>query len=282
MALSYFTGISDIKIAQEVIAKTPDLYIQKREYGGTGEYQLITTTGTSRLTPATSPAWTVDEFNSTVADNIIVLDDNGKVATGKVVDTAATYVEFDETAMVLEEDGVTAPTFTAGTSYNFRVYSPSSTAGNTYGPFFGLVEGAELNLTDTFMKYFYSIPKQLIFKDLESRESQIVGGHVNFSNTDVAKTILGAVEYGSQTNQVNLAVGSNPDTDLYYRPTFVGELRNNDAWAIRIREVQFEITGNQFGKAESGHFMAPFTADLLADTFYPTDANLFQMRRITS
>jgi hypothetical protein len=279
MALSYFTGISDVDVTKEVIAKTPDLYIQKREYGGTGEYALITTTGVSRLTPATSPGWTTDEFNSTVADNILIIDDNSKVATGKVVDTAAGYIEFDETSLVLEEDGVTAPTFTAGTNYSFRIYSPSSTAGNTYGPFFGLVEGAELNITDTFMKYKYSIPKQLLFKDLEEREAQIVGGQVNFTNTDVAKTILGATEYGSQTGQTSLAVGSNPDTDLYYRPTFVGEDRSNRVWVLRMREVQFEITGNQFGKAESGHFMAPFTADLIADTFYPTDSNLFQMVR---
>jgi hypothetical protein len=279
MALSYYTGLADTNIEKEVIAKTPDLYIQKREYSGTGEYALITTTGTSRLTPATSPSWTVDEFNSTVANNIAVLDDNNVVAVGKVVDTTATYIEFDETAMVLESDGATAPTFTAGTTYSFKLYSPSSTAGNTYGPFFGLVEGAELNVTDTFMKFMYSIPKQLLFKDLESREVQIVGGHVNFTNSDVAKTILGAVEYGSQTSQTSLAVGSNPDTDLFYRMTFVGQDRSNRTWVLRTRDAQFEITGNQFGKAESGHFMAPFTADIIADQFYPNNADLFQMIR---
>jgi hypothetical protein len=279
MALSYYTGLSDVEIAKEVIAKKPDIYIQKREWAGTGEYALITTTGVSRLTPATSPGWTVDEFNSTVALNLLVLDDNNVVAHGKVVDTTADYIEFNETELVLESDGATAPTFTAGSNYQFRIYSPSSTAGNTYGPFFGLTEGSELNITDTFMKFKYSVPKQLLFKDLEEREANITGGHVNFSGTDVAKTILGAVEYGSQTGKVSLAVGSNPDTDLFYRPTFVGEDRSNRNWVIRLREVQFEITGNQFGNAESGHFMAPFTADLIADTFYPTDANLFQMIR---
>jgi hypothetical protein len=130
------------------------------------------------------------------------------------------------------------------------------------------------------MKYKYSTPKKLLFKDLEEREAQITGGQVNFSGTDVAKTILGAVEYGSQTGQTSLAVGSEPDTDQYYRVTFVGEDRNNRVWAIRIREVQFEITGNQFGKAESGHFMAPFTADLIADTLYPVNADLMGIVRI--
>jgi len=279
MALSYYTGLSDVDIAKEVIAKRPDLYIQKREWSGTGEYQLITTTGVSRLVPSTAPGWTADEFNSTVANNLLILDDNNVVATGKIVDTTTTYIEFDETALVLESDGATAPTFTAGTSYSFRIYSPSSTSGNTYGPFFGLVEGAELNVNDTFMKFKYSVPKQMLFKDLEEREVNITGGQVNFTGTDVAKTIMGAVEYGLQTGQTSLAVGSNPDTDLFYRPTFVGEDRSNRVWVVRIRECQFEISGNQFGQAESGHFMAPFTADCLADTFYPVNADFFQMVR---
>ncbi len=280
MALSYYTGLSDVDIAKEVIAKTPDLFIQKREFGGTGEYQLTSTGGgSSILTPATSESWTVNEFASTVADNLLVSDDNNVVATGKVIGNDADSIFFDETALFLESDGITAATLTAGTSYTFRVYSPSSTAGNTSGPFFGLVEGAELNINDTFMKFKYSIPKKLLFKDLEEREASITGGHVNFTGTDVAKTIFGAVEYGSQTGQTSLAIGSEPDTDVFFRLTFVGEDRSNRVWKVRMREVQFEITGNQFGKAESGHFMAPFTADLIADTLYPTDADLIQLVR---
>jgi hypothetical protein len=278
MALSYYTGLSDVDIAKEVIAKTPDMYIQKREYFGEGVL-AIETGGTSTLTPATSPAWSSNEFDSTVAENLAVIDDNGVVAVGKVTSTAATAITFDETALTLESDGVTAPTFTIGNTYQFKVYSPSSTAGNTRGPFFGLVEGAEFNITDTFMKFKYSIPKQMLFKDLEEREAQITGGQVNFTGTDVAKSIFGAVEYGSQTGQTSLAIGSNPDTDLFYRITFIGEDRSNRVWQVRTRDVQFEINGNMFGKAESGHFMAPFTIDLIADAFYPTNANLVQLVR---
>jgi len=278
MALSYFTGLSDKEIAQEVIAKTPDLYIQKREYGGCGIYALETG-GASTLTPSTSPAWSVDEFASTVADNILIIDDNGKVATGKITSNAADSVTFDETALVLEEDGTTAPTFTAGTEYNFRVYTPSSTAGNVWGPFFGLVEGAELSITDTLMKFKYSIPKKMLFQDMEEREGMITGGHVNFVSEDVAKTIFGATEYGDQTSQTALAIGSDPDTDLFYRLVFDGEDRSNRDWYIRTRDAQFELTGNVFSKAESGHFMAPFTASLLADPFYPDDANMLAMVR---
>jgi hypothetical protein len=281
MSLTYYTGLSDINISKEVIAKEPDLYIQKREYSGTGVYAVESTGGgASTLTPATSPAWTVNEFASTVADNLLVFDDNGVVASGKIIGNDAESIFFDESALLLESDGVTPATLTAGTSYTFKVYTPSSTSGNTYGPYFGLVEGAELNINDTFMKYKKGVPKKLLFKDLEEREAQITGGQVNFTGTDVAKTIFGAVEYGSQTGQTSLAVGSEPDTDVYYRPTFVGKDRDNRVWVVRMRETQFEITGNFFGKAESGHYMAPFTADLIADSLYPVNADLMQIVRV--
>jgi len=279
MAKSYFTSLSDINLAKEVIAKMPDLFIQKREFGGTGTY-YSDTGANSGLEVATDPSWTTDEFASTVADNILVLDDNNKVATGKIDANSSDTVFFDPTTLVLEEDGVTAPTFTAGSSYQFRVYSPSSVAGATSGPFFGYVQGAELAINDTFMKFKYSRPKQMKFKDLEEREGQITGGNVNFTNEDVISTMLGAVQYGSQTGQYSYAVGSNPDTDLFYRLTFVGEDRSNRVMKIRLREVQFEITGNIFQNDESGHYMAPFTADLIADGFYPEDANMLQVVRV--
>ena len=279
MALSYYSGINDVDIAKEVIAKTPDLYMQKREYFGTGVL-AIETGGTSTLTPATSPNWSADEFNSTVADNLLIIDDNNVVATGKIVDTDTGSITFDETALVLESDGATAPTLTAGNTYSFKIYTPSSTAGNTRGPFFGLVEGAELNINDSFMKFKYSVPKRMLFKDLEEREGQITGGQVNFTNEDVLQTIFGATAYGSQTGQTSYAIGHNPDTDLFYRGTFIGEDRSNRVWQVRTRDIQFEVTGNVFGKAESGHFMAPFVIDILGDTFYPVDADMLQIVRV--
>ena len=83
MAKSYYTSLSDINLAKEVIAKMPDLYIQKREYGGSGTY-LSDTGGAGGIEVASDPSWTTDEFASTVADNILFLDDNNKVATGKI------------------------------------------------------------------------------------------------------------------------------------------------------------------------------------------------------
>ena len=136
MALSYYTSLSDINLAKEVIAKQPDMYIQKREYSCSGTY-IADTGGAGGIQVTTSPGWTTDEFASTVADNLLILDDNNVVATGKITGNSDDTIFFDATAMVLENDQTTPPTVTTGNTYQFRVYTPSSVAGATRGPFFG-------------------------------------------------------------------------------------------------------------------------------------------------
>lgn len=278
MAFSYFDSLSDVDLAKEMVAKGPDMYMQKREFGGSGTY-LSGTGSNGGIEIATNPSWTTDEFASTVADNLLFLDDNNKVATGKIDSNSSDTIFFDPTSFVLEEDGTTAPTVTDGNTYQIKIYSPSSIAGATYGPFFGYLEGAELVITDTFMKFKYNTPKKLIRKDLEEREGQITGGQANYVQEDVIKTLFGGVQYGSQTGQYSIAIGSDPNTDLFYRPTFVTQDVNNRNFILRVREVQFEVTGNTLSKAESGHYMVPFTADILSDNFYPDDSNMIQIIR---
>jgi hypothetical protein len=277
MALDrFYTGLSDVDLAKDAIAEKPDIYIQKFEYIGTGVY-AVDTTGTSTLTPAVAPSWVADDYISTVALNLIVYDDNNKAASGMVADNDTTSITFDETAMTLDEDGSTAPTFTAGNTYNFYVLTPSSITGNTYGPFFGYTEGAELNINDTYMKFKYSTPKALKFKDLEERECQITGIHINFVNEDVMEAFTGGVNFGSQTGQYSKGIGHNPAESNFYRITFIGDDRNGRSTIVICRKCQFEMTGNIYQNAESGHYAAPFTADLTADGFYPVTSDLIQI-----
>jgi hypothetical protein len=279
MALTrYFNNLSDIDLAKDAVAKRPDLQIQRYEVISSG---VITTEtgGESQLAPATSPTWNVNDYASTIANNLLIVDDNQKVAIGKVIANTADELTFDETAMTLEEDGSTAPTFTSGSTYDFYVLTPSSVTGQTYGPFFGYVEGAEFSITDTFMKFKYGQPKAMKFQDLDEREATISGGHVSWTNTDVIEAIFNADTYGSQTSQFSYGVGHDPDTDKFYRLTFTNKDRNNRDITIVCRKCQFELTGNIFTDAESGHKMAGFTATLIADNFYPEDADLVQIIR---
>jgi hypothetical protein len=281
MALTRFydSGLADVDLAKEVLAKTPDIYIQKYEYIGSGVY-AISTGGVSTLTPATSPSWSINAYASTVAKNLLIVDDNSKVAQGKVVSNIATAITFDETAMLLEEDETTAASLTAGSTYNFYVLTPSATTGQTYGPFVGYTEGNELALTDTMMKFKYGQPRALKFKDLQEREGKITGGFVNWTNTDVIAALFGGVAYGSQSAKYRYGVGHAPDTDVFYRLTFIGEDRNNRVFRIVVHKVQFESSGNLLSAAESGHKMAPFTVDITADSFFPENADMMLIERV--
>lgn len=276
MAKTYFTNLADIDLAKDAVAKTPDVYIQYYEYIGSGVYANASS-GTSTLTPATSPAWSAGEMNSTVAKNLLVVDDNSVVAAAKVTSTGPTYVEFDETACLLESDATTAASFTVGSTYDFYVLTPSNT--NAYGPFFGFCEGMELSITDDMMQYKYSRPRQLKFQDLNERTGQITGGHVNVDNEDVISSVFGSATYGSQTNQYAHGIGSNPDTDKFYRLTFDTDDRNGRDLLVIVRKVQLALNGNLWSNSESGHYMVPFTANIVADGFYPNTADMIQIIR---
>lgn len=276
MSKTYFTNLADVDLAKEAMAKSGDWYIQFYEYVGTGVYAL-TTAGTSTLTPATSPSWDVDEFNSTVARNLLIVDDNNVVASAKIDDNDATSITFDETDALLESDGLTAATFTPASTYNFYVLTPSNI--NLYGPFFGYAESIELSLTDEMMQFKYGVPKKLKFQDLMERTGQITGGHVNVANTDIVDTFFGADNYGSQTSQFAKGIGSEPDTNRFYRLVNVSTDRNSRAMTTIVRKGQFAMNGNIIGASESGHKMYNFNFDILSDEFYPATADMLQLIR---
>ena len=276
MAKTYFTNLKDVDLAKEAMAKSGDWYIQYYEYIGSGVY-ANTTSGISTLTPATSPSWTVNEFASTMARNLLVVDDNSKVASVKVTSNTADAVTFDETDALLEEDGATAATFTAATTYDFYVLTPS--AANLYGPFFGYAEGIELSITDEMMQFKYGMPRKMKFQDLAERTGQLTGGHVNIANEDIVDTFFGSANYGSQTSQYAKGIGSEPDTNRFYRLVNVSSDRNGNAMTIIVRKGQFAMNGNILGASESGHKMYNFTFNILSDGFYPVTADMLQIIR---
>jgi hypothetical protein len=274
----FYNNLSDTDLALEAIARKADIYIQRFEYSGTGVLSLETG-GQAALTPATSQSWTVNDYQSTVARNLLVVDDNNVVAAGIIDSNNADEITFDETDLLLESNGEAAASLTTGNTYSFYILTPSSISGATYGPFLGYTEGTELNLNDTFMKFMYGRPKALKFKDMDQREGQVVTGVVNITNEDVIQTIFQGVSYGLQTSQFSYAIGHNPSTNVFYRLALNTQDRNGRNLWIIVRKVQVELTGNIFGESESGHFMAPTTWDITADGFYPTNADMIQIIR---
>jgi hypothetical protein len=129
------------------------------------------------------------------------------------------------------------------------------------------------------MKFMYGRPKAMKFKDLDQREGQINAGIVNITNEDIIQTLFQGIEYGDQTSQFSYGVGHDPDTDVFFRLSMNTQDRSGRNLWIIARKCQVELTGNIYGEAESGHFMAPSTWDLTADGFYPENADMLQIIR---
>jgi hypothetical protein len=277
----FYTGTNDSDLAKDVISKRPDVYIQRYEYIGEGVLD-VSTPASATLTPATSPAWAVDAYNSTVARNLLIVDNNGKVATAKIADTTATAITFDSTDCKLEEDGGTTATLSAGTK-QFVILTPSSVSGQVYGPFMGYAEGLELSITQTRKSFKYGMPPKVVFSDIAEVTGTISGGTINFTNEDVMQAVLNASEYGRNTSgEISYAIGTGAECNAqgnYYRMTFVGQDRNCRTVYIIARKLQFALDGNILSESNDGYMLANFSAELLADTLYPDDANLVGVNR---
>ena len=274
---SWFLNLTDTNLEKDMMIRNPDMFIMKLEF--IGQAVLSTPGVTAVLTPTPASSFTIDEFISTVAKNLFIVDDNGKVARGTVDDNDATTITFDSTiaGLNLEEDETSAAALTDTNTYDIYVGTPS--AKNLEGPFFGFVEGQEINIVDEFAKFKYSTPRKLRRKDLLERVGTMTGGVANFTNKDVFNSILNSDPYGKQVGQFSEGVGFDPDTNKFYRVTLTGNDVTNRLVTIRIRKAQFESTGNIRSASESGHFMLPFNLDFVVDSFYPVTADLLQIIR---
>jgi len=275
-AKTYFNGVGDVNINKDVIAKSPDMHIQFYEFIGTG--QLTSVTAGLNVLTFTGAAFTVDTFISTLAKNLVVRDDNNLAAQVKIDDNDATTVTFDQANLLLDSDGSTVASLTLNDNYDVYILTPSNDF--TVGPFFGLTEGIELNLTDELMQFMYSIPQKKLFQDLKGRVGEIVGGTVNgITNEDVLSTLLGSDQFGSQTGQFSQGVGSDPDLDKFFRTTLLGEDRTSRQYQIIARKTQISVQGALLGSAESGHTLSSFKFDILAGSFYPDASDMLQIIR---
>lgn len=276
---TYYSNITAATKKTDVIPGTGDWYIQELIYNGSGVY-ANSTSGVSTLTPATSPSWTENEFASTIARNLLVVDDNSVVCSAKIASNIATAVTFDETACLLESDETTAGTFTPGSTYNFYVLTPSSVTGQIYGPYFGYAEAVDIQVTDELMPFFSGFPEQQQFDDVKRRTGTISGGHINVTNKDVAMTVMGAISYGlnSGTNS-SYAVGSSPTRGTYRLAIKQLDRNSKTVWTL-CRQVQFSSNGSLMGDAASGHKMFNFTGSILADSFYPVGADMVYRKKL--
>jgi hypothetical protein len=271
----FYLNKADCAMAQDLIARDPDVYIEKIHYIGKGVY-ANSTSGISTLTPVVSPTWGADDFLSTLTSNLLVMDDNGKVCAAKVASNAADAITFDETACLKEEDELTAGTFTAAETYCFMVLTPGS---SEYGEFFGEIRNSELTPTEESKKFVSRDPGKLLHKDVTSLMWEIIIPFVQKSSADFLK-LFGLTTYGSQTDQHKYGLGPRNATDDFgYRMQFVNKDKHARTEHMRLHKMKFDNTGNWLNKGDSGYLEHPLHADLLANEFYAEGAEYGDIRR---
>jgi hypothetical protein len=245
----FYTSTSDTDLNDELLAGCAELYIQKREFNGTAVFNAVGTDTDELQLVGTSGA-SNDAYNSTVANNLYIEDDNGALAVGKVIDTIGgtgeTVVVFDSASMTLVSDGTTAPTLTDGATFNVKVLSGSST--NQFGDYFGYTDDSlEFdNTPETEPLEICNIDGQLEEKDEVVTKANVLltGATFNVPNSDVISKIMNASLYGlnNATNK-EYHGGFSPDISGRYEITAKTKDRAGSILAIQIFEVQLLLNG---------------------------------------
>jgi hypothetical protein len=274
--MAFFETISDSDLENSMILKDVSMFIQKFEYVGTGVASTgVPTANDVTLTPAVSPAWTIDEFNSTVADNIVVVADSSKVLEGAIDDTTATTVVFDTTNTVDVSDGTAGAIgdFTDTNTYNF--YALTASANNTYGDYFGFVNEITIAQEEETAEYKLGVPRKLKNEGLLEKTISVTGSHANLSNSDVVKALFNVAEYGNQTGQTELHAGFDPAVRSFYRLTLVGENSNGQAMVYQFFKGKLRTEGGvPFG--EEGWKVSSFNYMVHSDTLRPKQYDAFR------
>jgi len=248
MAKNYFyNSVSDADLVKELLAGACELEIQRFEYEGLGTLYLHA--GNDELV-ITDTSFSDDDLNSSVADNIHIIDDNGLCARGKVIDTIAetgrTILMIETNDMVLVSDGVTVPTFTDGTEYTVQILSGSNT--NLFGDYFGYNDdGVEFDSSpETLPLVIVNIEGQEeeVAEKVTKRILTLVGNTFNVPNSDIISKVMNMEQYGlNNATQKEYHGGFSPNISDFYQITAKLKVWDGENFAVQLFKGQLMANG---------------------------------------
>jgi hypothetical protein len=261
---TFYTDLNDTNLKNDLQIKQPDMYIAKHESEGTGTLTR-STSGSDYLTISGLGA-TPDEYISSTCYNIQIVDDNSKLAYGKITDNTGDKVIFEADNMLLYEDDASAPALTDGTTYSYRILTPSSASdtGNAYGEFLGYgkeIAWAPEQETATFV---YGLPEQPVAEDL-IRNNHNLNCNMFTTRYNYFKAVFGMTQYGSQTSQSQAHFGSASFSNDYYQLALIGQYRDGRIVKYIYWKVNFKPNG-EINFSEEGYKPTPTTFKLFRDT----------------
>lgn len=245
----FYTTKQDLKRAEEVLLRKPDMYMSKYLYIGSG---VAAVTGDDvTLTPAVSPGFVVDDLISAAGINLYCQDKSGNVVIGKVSDNDADSVTFDASAAIKESDGSAAAgtDFIIGNTYYFYVLTPH--ASQAWGDYFGIVKNPDFSQEDE-MATLEETEEGVIAEGLIRVNMSITGENYNVGNADVQQAIRNTTTIGDQTSYYEMNGGFRPAARPYWRATWLGYLDNGKAFIMQYfrgrlhQEGSFNPTGEEY------------------------------------
>jgi len=271
----FFGTKSDPQCAKDMLLKQPDLFIQQQKYSGSGVAGIATNDVT--LTPAVSPAWTIDEHKSAVGYNIVVQANSGEVFEGPVKSNAATSVTFDATAMKSLKDGTAGAgtDFTTATLYYFYILQPHATY--QHGDWFGYAREIEVIGEEETAEFVYGIPEQSIREDLLRAKYSVKGKNFDCMNEDVFNAVFNSVQKGSQTSQWEQHIGFSPASRKWYRITMIGTNVHDKEMMIQFWFGQFKLEGS-YALSGREHKGLGFVINAKQDSLQPGAEDVGRMR----
>lgn len=274
--MAFFTTVTSSDLEKTLVLKDVDVFIQKFEFIGAGVASIATDDIT--LTPAISPAFTINELASTVADNIVVLADSSKLLQGPIDSNIATALTFDATGTTDVSDGTAgaASDFTVTTSYDF--YALTASDDNEFGDFLGWTAEVTINDEEEMAQFKNGVPRSLKTECLLERTITVTGQIANITRPDVIRTLFNLTDRGLQTAQTESHTGYNPADRDFYRISLVGEDKNAQEYIYQFFKGKIRMEGG-LNLGEEGFKNVGFTFQGTADTLRPDAFDAYRWRK---
>lgn len=244
----FYSSPSDTDLAKELLHGCGELYVQKHEYSGLATLTLVPAADDTLVLDDGGVAGD-DDYNSSKAENLFIIDDNGVLARGKVKNTfsesTGTLIEFEADDMVLVSDGATAPTLTDGGSYTVLVLSGSDV--NLFGVYFGYmddsVEFDPTTETDPLERCTIEGTMVEVAEAVSKRVLSLTGATYNVPNNDVISKVLNMEKYGLNVGQSEYHGGFAPNINRFYQMTLLTKDWGGEYIAFQLFKGQLINSG---------------------------------------
>lgn len=264
LASNFYANKNVAALGQDIQFRSYDLVLSKYEYIGSGVYASATT----KFTPATSPAWTVNAYTSGFGKkNLYFIDDGGYLCSVAVDSNTATYVVFTPANAKRYFDGTTAAALTDAATYQFYILTPTAVAGSlaAYGEFIGYTKIGEFNPNVEKVPFLTGVPEVQIRQDIAGVKPNLKAVIQNIGSVHF-KNIMQMKLYGLQTAQTSLYFGSDYSIGSYWEVMLISKNVNNKRDIWHFWKCNLSIDGG-VGMGEKNYKEIPAEITVLRNEF---------------